>query len=120
MNRDDELNEMLATWAKADPAGAGDTVAVQRMIDHGRTIATRSSAVATERPQWWRIAGGGAIAASLVVAAIGVTMAQRQPVPQAVAVGTVSQPLQASSADPALASFALLHIPTDEEEEILL
>ena len=105
---DEELNRRLAAWARADAAGAGDEAAVQRMMEHGRTIALPPPLATHRLPRWRRMAGGGAIAASLLVAVIGVNLAQRHPAqPNAPLNGAAVQTIT-DDESAALASFATM------------
>lgn len=119
MNHDEDLNRALAIWAGADPVRAGDGATIARMIEHGRSIASPS--VSRTTPRWWRLAGGGAVAASVVVAILGLATLHRQPTHPGVEIIPGATPPAATAGNGAeLTSFALLHVPTDEEEDILI
>ena len=118
MNHDEDLNRALALWAGADPVQAGDDAATARMIEHGRTMASLPASRPTSR--WWQVAGGGAVAASVAVALLGLTIMHRQPARPGAQAMQSAAPLAAAGDGVELTSFALLHVPTDEEEDILI
>lgn len=123
MSKDVQLDRMLEAWASSDAASAGDDAAFDRMVLHGQAIASAARTEPRPRRGWLGLAGGGAIAASLVVAIVGMTMLRQPPAqpagPATHAVVEAAAGLDAGD-EAALESFALLHVPTDEEEEALI
>ena len=122
MNDDRQIDRLLAEWATSDATGAGDDAAVARMALHGQMIAAAQPA-STPRSGWLKMAGGGAVAASLVVALVGMTMLRPQQARQAAQetqVAAVATAAPDAGDEAALESFALLHVPTDEEEEAMI
>ena len=123
MNDDRQLDRLLADWATSDAIGAGDDAAVARMALHGQTIAAAGRNPSAPRKGWWRMVGGGAVAASLLAALVSVTMLRPQQsrnAAQEAQVATIAAATTDAGDEAALESFALLHVPTDEVEEAMI